>query len=71
MKATRKDLSFIGFSFLQVHRYTLVIVDSFRIGFALSDPNLTSAQHESFARRQQQRQGRSSAAISYLIRRVI
>jgi hypothetical protein len=56
MKATRKDLSFIWFSFLQVHRYTVVIVDSFRVGFALSDPNLTSAQSESFVSLQRQRQ---------------
>jgi hypothetical protein len=55
MKATRKDLSFIWFSFLQVHRYTVVIVDSFRVGFALSDPDLTSAQSESFVRLQRQR----------------
>jgi len=56
MKATRKDLSSIWFPFLQVHRYTVVIVDSFRVSFALSAPDLTSTQSESFARRQQQRQ---------------
>jgi hypothetical protein len=56
MKATRNDLSSIWFSFLQVHRYTVVIVNSFRVGFALFDPNLTSAQHESFVRLQRQRQ---------------
>jgi hypothetical protein len=56
MKATRKDLSSIWFPFLQVHRYTVVIVDSFRVGFALSDPNLTSAQSESFVSLQRQRQ---------------
>jgi hypothetical protein len=56
MKATRKDLSSIWFPFLQVHRYTVLIVESFRVGFALSDPNLTSAQSESFVSLQRQRQ---------------
>jgi hypothetical protein len=56
MKATQKDLSSIWFPFLQVHCYTVVIVDSFRVGFAQSDPDLTSAQHESFVRLQRQRQ---------------
>jgi hypothetical protein len=56
MKATRKDLSFIWFSLLQAHRYTVVIVDSFRVSFAQSNPGLTSTQSESFVRLQRQQQ---------------
>jgi hypothetical protein len=44
-----------GFSFSQVHRYTVVIVDSFRVRVALSAPDLTSTQSESFAMLQRQR----------------
>jgi hypothetical protein len=39
-----------------VRRYTVVIVDSFCVSFAQSNPDLASTQSESFARRQQQRQ---------------
>jgi hypothetical protein len=54
MKATRKGFSSIWIFISQVHRYTVVIVDSFHVSFALSAPDLTSTQSESFARRQQQ-----------------
>jgi hypothetical protein len=56
MKATRKGFSSILIFISQIHRYTVVIVDSFRVGFALFDPDLTSAQLESFVRLQRQRQ---------------
>lgn len=41
---------------LQVHRYTVVIVGSFRASFTLSNLNLSFAQSESFVQLQRQRQ---------------
>jgi hypothetical protein len=41
-------------SSLQARRYTVVIINSFCVSFAQSNPDLASTQSESFARRQQQ-----------------
>jgi hypothetical protein len=56
MKATRKGFSFIWIFISQVHRYTVVTVDGFRVSFSQSNPDLASTQSESFARLQRQRQ---------------